>query len=241
MTRSGTANGLIILGVFTSIAFVRAAVGDTYPPRYTVTVLDYLEGGNTKAHAINDDGIIAGESGAQGSLGYHAITSDNGGPVEQIGASEYTRSAGMAINAAGQVAGRGDPVGGPLGSSIVRYTPGTGMEILGHLGGYSGTVSDINTGGDVIGWWRISIVGLQEDAFLYTDEGGLINLGALGTYSSFARDINDSRQIVGKSYLDSAFSYRAFLWEDSVMQDVGTLGGNGSNAYYINTSLVQPP
>ncbi len=50
------------------------------------------------------------------------------------------------------MAGRGDPVSGLLGSYIVRYTPGTGMENLGRLGsGYSGIVSDINAGGDVIG------------------------------------------------------------------------------------------
>src|SRR6266852_7585362 len=57
----------------------------------------------------------------------------------------------------------------------------------------------------------------------------ITNLGGLSdTQFANATSINDSGQIVGKS------ANHAFLWENGVMIDLGTLGGNLSAANAIN-------
>jgi probable HAF family extracellular repeat protein len=53
----------------------------------------------------------------------------------------------------------------------------------------------------------------------------IIDLGAGAAY-----DINDHGQVVGQS------GDHAFVWEDGVMIDLGTLGGTYSIAYAINRS-----
>jgi probable HAF family extracellular repeat protein len=51
-----------------------------------------------------------------------------------------------------------------------------------------------------------------------------IDLGTLGGQHSHAMDINDDGQVIGWAY-DVTGARRAFLWEDGVMRDLGTLGG----------------
>jgi len=46
-------------------------------------------------------------------------------------------------------------------------------------------------------------------------------------------DINNNGQIVGSAYIDQVQSH-AFVWQDGVMTDVGTLGGEMSRAVAIN-------
>jgi probable HAF family extracellular repeat protein len=75
-------------------------------------------------------------------------------------------------------------------------------------------------------------------AFVF-QKGSLADLGPLpGHNHSFARDINDHGVIVGMSFV-SDFSgpdptARAVLWRDSVVVDLGTLGGNFSEGIAIS-------
>ena len=64
----------------------------------------------------------------------------------------------------------------------------------------------------------------------------IINLGTLGGTTSFARSINDSTDVVGGSA--AANETHAFLWRDSVMTDLGTLGSSSdvSVAHSINNA-----
>ena len=64
----------------------------------------------------------------------------------------------------------------------------------------------------------------------------MTDLGTLGGDSSYAVRINNLGQIVGRSMIATSSSVEhAFLWENGVMTDLGTLGGHGwSRAEGIN-------
>ena len=77
------------------------------------------------------------------------------------------------------------------------------------------------------------------------DEGRITDLGTLGGYLSIAQAINNRGQVVGLALNDipdpvSAFGLyvgtqmRAFLWQNGVMQDLGTLGGPDAWAALLN-------
>jgi probable HAF family extracellular repeat protein len=77
-------------------------------------------------------------------------------------------------------------------------------------------------------------------AFLWTD-GVALDLGMLSAgLGSRAEAINNRGQVVGESVAmvgtgpDAVYETHAFLWEDGVMSDLGTLGGSESQATLLN-------
>jgi probable HAF family extracellular repeat protein len=81
-------------------------------------------------------------------------------------------------------------------------------------------------------------------AALWTKDGKIIDLGTVpGGTESVALSVNSHGQVVGFSSNDipDAFSFfgfstqtRAFLWQNGVMKDLGTLGGPDAVALFVN-------
>ena len=95
----------------------------------------------------------------------------------------------------------------------------------------------INAVGQIAG---ANVLGGAYRALLYG--GAWTNLGTLGGANSFGAGLNNSAQVVGYSSTAAGLDH-AFLWtlggSDGVpgnvqMKDLGTLGGNSSEAYAIN-------
>jgi len=88
------------------------------------------------------------------------------------------------------------------------------------------------------------LLGFPEAIAVLWKDGKIINLGTLdGGYESVANAVNDQGQVVGPalntvpdpySMLGLGTQTRAFLWENGVMRDLGTLGGPDAFAIYVN-------
>jgi probable HAF family extracellular repeat protein len=109
------------------------------------------------------------------------------------------------------------------------------MTDLGTLGGNSSTGNDINDSGQVAGY-------SNGHAFITGPNGvGMIDLGTLGgdNSMSYAKGINGAGRVVGysASYLElGGMTFHAFITGPNGvgMTDLGTLGGDNSDAFDIN-------
>jgi probable HAF family extracellular repeat protein len=88
------------------------------------------------------------------------------------------------------------------------------------------------------------IPGFPEVRAVLWQNGGITDLGVLeGGYESIAQAVNNRGQVVGLftntnpdqfSMLGLGYQVRAFMWQNGVMQDLGTLGGSDAQALLIN-------
>jgi probable HAF family extracellular repeat protein len=160
-----------------------------------------------------------------------------GGPGSHIGGPQF-------INDRGMFAGYADTsIPDPFNpSGFVTHTFRWQDGVLTDLGAIadSSTSQTINDRGWISGGSQNGLIdpltgGPQGVAVLWKGDQ-LINLGFLeGGYQSFATDVNNSGQVVGffGNLIPDPFSgyptqVRQFFWEQGVMTDVGTLGGNDS-------------
>jgi hypothetical protein len=136
--------------------------------------------------------------------------------------------------------------GGPLIAHAFQCQDGS-LTDLGALPGVNNTAANwISPRGLIAGFSENGaidpLLGVPEiDAVLWKD-GEIVNLGTIeGGYESNAFAVNDRGQVAGVlvNSIPDPFSpfglqVRAFLWQNGVMEDLGTLGGPEASAYFMN-------
>jgi probable HAF family extracellular repeat protein len=96
--------------------------------------------------------------------------------------------------------------------------------------------SDVNDGGDVVGLLETVRPGSPhtDKGFLFSDNA-LIELGRWTAIPDLRpSSINNRRQISGIAFNATGSDARAFLWENGVFGDLGTLRGGYSSAMDLN-------
>src|SRR5262245_48918399 len=176
--------------------------------------------------------------------------------VVDLGTLGGARSEATDLNASAQVVGWSEQADGAERAYLWRNGV---MTNLGTLGGDFSRAFGINDSGQVVGMSRLATGEFAYRAFLLTPEDTdgdgtpdrwfrdsnadgandlMRNLGTLGgrNPTSRAEDVNNRGQVVGQSSWDTSSGVvsHAFLWQNSVMSDLGTLGGGSSYALAIN-------
>ena len=190
------------------------------------------------------------------------------GEIIDLGTLETsTESLGLYMNDAGQVIGISTVSTAPDAIGFVGFPTHTfiwqngEMQDIGTLGGddTSPNASCSNPPpGTVVGGSSTSVVpnpntGLPTvDPFFWHD-GKMVDLGTLGGTNGFAQCVNNRLQIIGQSSVaanpaacgfspgfiqPSGPGCHAFFWENGVMTDLGTLGGDNSGAIWLNDKGV---
>ena len=86
------------------------------------------------------------------------------------------------------------------------------------------------------------LLGVPEINAVLWKEGDIVNLGTIeGGYESNAFAVNDRGQVaavflntIPDSFSPFGLQVRAFLWQNGLMEDLGTLGGPEASAYFMN-------
>jgi len=195
--------------------------------QYTVVDLGTLGGQYSYAIAINAAGQIVGNSDAGPNVGEHAFLYSNG-VMKDLGTLGGISEA-WAIDSSGVVVG--DSAVSPSGDIHAFFTRGSNMSDI-TAADSRGYARGINSHGEIVGEGALN-TGLYDKPFFYSN-ATLTYFEPLGQTYGAANAINDAGQIVG--YTGIAGGERAFLYQNGVSTDLGTLGGTWARtvAYAIN-------
>ncbi len=178
------------------------------------------------ALAINDSGLIAGESfPAPFNLGRGVLWILDGNLLD-IGNLGGGGASIFSINNYGDATGTSRlPNSDRL--QPFRWTARDGMEFLGSLGGTQGQANSINDEGEVVGYSEDS--SLVSRGFFWSQEVGMQGLGLLPESAwCNASDINNSSEVVGTCRGMMSDHWMPFYWTAKAgMTPLGNSGGEG--------------
>jgi len=205
------------------------AVRASSPSRvYSAEEVTGLGGTYTEVLSFNNAGQAVGYSYLPGNSFQHAFLFSNGVTTD-LGTLGGQYSYAQDINDAGDVTGYAQTTQGYQHAFV--YRNGQMIDLGSLLGvGHSQGIA-INANGDVALYNNSA-----SRAFIYrAATNSFTDLGDLpgGYTQSYPSDVNASGQVVGYSYPNTS-CYHAFLTVNDVMQDLGTLGGQCSQATAIN-------
>ena len=197
--------------IISSLLFVSAAANAV---DYDIAVLESLSGsGDSLAHALNDNGMVVGQSYNTSTTQLESVIWNNG-VIQSLGVSGIARG----VNNSGIVVGEtgSGSLVTPDGYAY-SWNSTDGITNLGTLGGtYSGAF-DINESGVITGHSWIPGEGvLASHGFVYKD-GVMSDLGTISEPLGYARGegINDAGEIVGRASVSLFGNSDKFLtyWE----------------------------
>jgi probable HAF family extracellular repeat protein len=166
------------------------------------------------AHAINNDGVVVGDSARDSPYEWRAFRfGNNGAGMENLHALGI-HSGARGINDHGWIVGY-FTTSGYVNQAMISFGPGWTFSLESALGNPSQSEAhDVNNIDQFVGW--LSTPTSMPQAFFFDASGGgsgLLRLGILpGGTSSKAYGVNDVGQVVGEA--DQNGWYHAFLWKD---------------------------
>lgn len=224
------------------------------------------ENNNSAAASINSRGWATGQSQSStidpvlGFPEFRAVLWKHGQIVDLGTLDSGTESLGIFVNDAAQVIGfstintEPDPLGFFFQTHTFIWENGRKLDI-GTLGG-ADTLPGASCSNPPEGMvWGQSTTrttpnpdtGLPTDAPFLWDHGKMIDLGTLGGTYGFAQCANHRRQVIGDSSVGAkpaaciaigSPGCHAFFWENGIMTDLGTLGGDSSQVWWLNDAGV---
>jgi len=109
--------------------------------------------------------------------------------------------------------------------------PVVSIHELGTLGGAMSQAKAVNRSGQVVGTSRDALG--RTRAFLWQEDLGIVDLKPLTGVNTSANDVNENGDITGGG--DTGFgNFHAYLLSEGTSFDLGTLGGNESEALAVN-------
>lgn len=125
------------------------------------------------------------------------------------------------------------------GRFILKFYDATGATTaIGTLGGPSAFVSDLNNGGQFVGFSNVDERTHIFHALRWSRQGGLVDLGVPAGYDfSMATAINDSGLVVGDAGFVERFGSAALLWDaQGGVRELGNLGFPWARPVGINNA-----
>jgi probable HAF family extracellular repeat protein len=203
-----------------------------------LTDLGVLPGGyNSLVAWISGNGTVVGasENGVIDPVGgfpeVRAVLWKDGQIIDLGTLGGRSESLAAGVNNRGQVVGFAFDAAF-LGRAFI-WTEDRGLQDLGTLGACCAIAGTINERGQISGESGLCDT-CNQDAFLW-EHGHMYRIAGFGGPITFHEDLNNRGQVVGQSDLPGGANAHAFLWDKkNGMTDLGTLGGSGSTARWIN-------